>query len=147
MARDIMRDTRELKLAGQGRGDRHSMILQFGMVALLVCVATTLGAVTAWGLDTTAAEILANTDRFDNKTVTITPGTSRTSERPSPAGATRTTRTNRQRRSAAHPHLFIRKGAVSRRQPRDGRGRFTKIKTVSSRTFYNEVEASSTGCR
>ena len=142
-----MRDTRELKLAGQGRGDRHSMILQFGMVALLVCVATTLGAVTAWGLDTTAAEILANTDRFDNKTVTITPGTSRTSERPSPAGAIRTTRTNLN--DGRQPIRIFSFGRAP--CPEGSRatveGRFTKVKTVSGRTFYNEVEASSTGCR
>ncbi len=112
------------------------------VLALLVAVLVT----TACGLDTGPSEILKDPDKFDGKTVTIT-------------GTVLNLRTTVSRKGNAYYAYDLRSGDVAIRVFSFGKpvcaegvtatveGRFTKVKRVSGRTFYNEVEARTTRCR
>jgi len=100
----------------------------------------------AWGLDTTPAEILANADRFDGEVVTIAGKVTNLRETVSRRGNQYYTYDLHDGRPAIRIFSFGRapcgEGATASVE-----GRFTKVKKVSGRTFYNEIEALSTRCR
>lgn len=111
--------------------------------ALLVLVAL---PGSAWGLDTSPAQILANADRFDGKLVTITGKITNLRETVSRKGNQYYTYDLQEGQQSIKVFSFGR-ASCGEGSTATVEGRFRKVKTVSGRTFYNEVEAVTTRCR
>lgn len=96
--------------------------------------------------DTSISTILQNPDSFDGQTVTLRGTVTNLRETVSRRGNPYYTYDLRQGDQTIRVFSFG-KAPCSKEEAATVEGRFTKIKRVSGRTFYNEIEARTTRCR
>lgn len=128
--------------AGAGSCQKRAI---YAALAVLLFVATLTTAVLAQALKTSPSDILANPDRYDRQTVTISGTVTNLRVRVSHAGNSYYTLDLSDGKQAVRVFSFG--TATCRAGGATVEGTFEKVKRQGRYTFYNEVTATSVTCR